>query len=445
MSSPGNTPLHSSSHRSVWRDWQWYLVLLVALVVRGGIGYAQLDQLEADPDSYRLLAENIVRLHSFTLEDRAEPTAFRPPLYPLLLAVTSVSKQILPMEVLWLHLALGTVTVGLSFYWAMQVGLARWRGLAGLLVAFDPILLNQSTLVMTETLATMLAILTLVAVGALVVGVRSAEGITSRDITIRSVNIAGAAALAIYCRPTFLIWGALLPLALLVALPRWGQRGGAVLAYGLMIAFLLSPWVARNWYVFRAPILGTTHGGYTLLWGNNDEYYEYLRSGTDPVWDSTEFHARFARQNPYEGTSASELARDRAASQEAIQTMQQNPAMAAYSSLVRLSMLWRPVPHAISPQESTKRTAARYLVGAWYVVQYGLVLLGLFHLRKELTSPHWLAALALVASFTLVHVFYWSNMRMRAPLVPILAVLVCAGLQLLAARRQAASDMKSSS
>ena len=434
MSSSGNRPVDSPVHRTVWRDWQWYAVLLAALLVRGGVGYAQVDQLATDPDSYRLLAENIVRLHSFTLEDRAEPTAFRPPLYPLLLAVTSISKQILPWEVFWLHLTLGVLTVGLTFYWAMQVGLGKWRSLAGLLVAVDPILLNQSTLVMTETLATALAILTLVAVGALVLGARSVEGLSSRDITIRAVNIAGAAALAIYCRPTFLIWGALLPLALLAAFPRWRQRGAALLAYGLMMAFLLSPWVARNWYVFGAPVIGTTHGGYTLLWGNNDEYYQYLRTGTEPVWDSAKFHARFARQHPHEGTSASELARDKAAAAEAWDTIRQNPGMAAYSSLVRLTMFWRPMPHAVSAEESTLRTTARYLVGAWYVVQFTLVLLGLYHLRRELRNPSWWAALALVLSFTLVHLLYWSNIRMRAPLVPILAVLACAGVELLSNR-----------
>jgi hypothetical protein len=32
-------------------------------------------------------------------------------------------------------------------------------------------------------------------------------------------------------------------------------------------------------------------------------------------------------------------------------------------------------------------------------------------------------AVALLISFTLVHAFYWADMRMRAPLVPVLALL----------------------
>src|SRR5690606_15403116 len=120
------------------------------------------------------------------------------------------------------------------------------------------------------------------------------------------------------------------------------------------------------------------------------------------------------------------------------------PGMAAYSSLVRLTMFWRPMPHAVSAEESILRTAARYLVGGWYVVQFALVLLGLYHLRREFRNPLWVAALALMVSFTLVHLLYWSNMRMRAPLVPILAVLACAGVELLANWRRRSSSAKPS-
>ena len=107
MQSTSDASPTSSRRESVWLDWQWYLVLLLALLVRGGIGYVEWENFSQDPDSYRLLADNIVRIHSFTLEDPAEPTAFRPPLYPLLLAITSISRNILPEEVFALHVALG--------------------------------------------------------------------------------------------------------------------------------------------------------------------------------------------------------------------------------------------------------------------------------------------------------------------------------------------------
>lgn len=365
MDSTSDASPTSLRRESVWLDWQWYAILAVALLIRGGVGYLQYENFSQDPDSYRRLADNILRIHSFTLDDPAEPTAFRPPLYPLLLAITSISRQVLPQEVLLLHVGLGVITVGLTFFWATQMGLGKWRSLAGLLVAIDPILLNQSTLVMTETLATCLAILSLVAVSSLTSkNLASDSPRDSRDATISAVNIAGAVGLAIFCRPTFLVWAALLPVAIWFCCRGCKLRLSSVLAYGLMLTFLLAPWVFRNVLVFEAPVLGTTHGGHTLLWGNNEAYYEYLRSGSSPVWDNSEFHQRFNRRNPNLGTSASELARDRAAYREAIDTMKQNPDMAAYSALVRFTMFWRLLPNALSEDESGKRTITRYAIGA---------------------------------------------------------------------------------
>ena len=36
--------------------------------------------------------------------------------------------------------------------------------------------------------------------------------------------------------------------------------------------------------------------------------------------------------------------------------------------------------------------------------------------------------LLLILNFTLVHLFYWSNMRMRAPLVPLIALVAARGI-----------------
>jgi len=411
--------------RTIWLDWQFYSVLLVCLLLRGLWGCGNLEDLKADPDSYRLLAENIVELHSFTLEDRAEPTAFRPPLYPLLLAATSFSRNFTPIEVWLLHTIIGAFTASLAYYWCRMVGLYRWRMVAGFLVAVDPILLNQSTLVMTETLAAFLVMVVLVAFQAALP--RGKEKPTMNDLTLRGLNLAGAVVLAFYCRPPFLLWAILLPIALLLAQYTAKQKATVLTGYVLTVVFLLSPWVVRNWLVFEEPVLLTTHGGYTLLLGNSPEYYEYLESGKEPVFDAKPLQRRLARQLPQNRTSSAELSRNRMAYEMANRTMQKEPKKAAYASLIRLGMFWRPLPNATSSEESFKRTAIRYAVGVFYSVQMIFSALGLFWLGKQLFSPNWLAALSLVLVLTLVHLFFWSNMRMRAPIVPIMVVLACGG------------------
>jgi hypothetical protein len=256
------------------------------------------------------------------------------------------------------------------------------------------------------------------------------EEVPPKEVTIRGVNLSGALMLAFYCRPTFLIWAALAPLTLLLVNTSLGRRWQALAAVALTSVFLLAPWVVRNIMVFDAPVIATTHGGYTLLWGNNREYYEHLR-GSGGIWDSTAFHNRFSETHPHEGTSASELHRDRTAHREAVRTISSQPGMFAYSSLLRLTSLWRPWPLPLSEDESLARRALRYAVGAWYWVVLPLAAYGWSCLGRAWLRPEWLIGLLLPLSFTAVHLFYWTDMRMRAPLMPVVAVLACVTLSVI--------------
>jgi len=433
MADRTSTPLVSESADPAiptwWRDWRFYLLLGIALVARGAMGLASWENLQADPDSYRRLAANILEQQSFTLSDPAEPTAFRPVLYPLLLAWVSRSRLILPAEVFGLHLVLGLLTVAGTYALARKLNLGKWRLWAGLLVAFDPILLHQATLIMNETLSALLAVAAWLALLALIDTMRGdANVVPPREPTIRGVNLGGALMLAFFCRPTFLIWAAVAPLTLLGVETTWGRRGQAVAAVGLTCLFLLTPWVVRNILVFDAPVIATTHGGYTLLWGNNREYYDHLKQGHEGLWDSTSFHERFGEAYPHKGTSASELARDQAAHREAVRTIAGQPMMFAYSSLLRLASFWRPWPLPLSEQESLNRRMLRYAVGAWYTVLLLLALFGWWNLGRRWLRPEWLAGLLLPITFTSIHLVYWTDMRMRAPVMPVIAVLACVAL-----------------
>ena len=144
------------------------LLLAVAALLRIASIGSQWSQLERDPDAYRRIAENLVQRGTYsTSPDLDDPhpstTAFRPPLYPLSLALVSWQGVVRPVGVATLHVVLGVITVLLSYWLARAWRLERYSYLAALLVAADPILLNQSSQVMTETLATMLAVMALLA------------------------------------------------------------------------------------------------------------------------------------------------------------------------------------------------------------------------------------------------------------------------------------------
>src|SRR6476469_11172122 len=69
-------------------------LLVFTLIVRGSVLWVMRGNLEQDPDAYREIAENLLRHGEFALGKRTAdsadyqptPTAYRPPLYPVVLS-----------------------------------------------------------------------------------------------------------------------------------------------------------------------------------------------------------------------------------------------------------------------------------------------------------------------------------------------------------------------
>jgi len=413
------------------------LLLMVTLLVRGSVVFWAARSLDADPDGYRRLAQNL--LAHGTFGSGAVPTAYRPPLYPLMLVPCVALGRSGSMAIAVLHLMLAAGTVLITYGLGRRWGLGRFGLLAGVLVVCDPILLNQSTQVMTETPAALLAVACL---WALVAAGR--QGSASRWA------LAGALmGLAALCRSTFLVWMALVGVA--VAWSGLRGRGGwrPLAAFATAGVLVLLPWVVRNQWHFGRPIVGTTHGGYTLLLANNPSFYAYLRrSSFGEVWDAAAFHADWGRRVAI-GSPRAELANDRLAYAEAWRAIRAEPATFAWASLVRVGRLWQLVPHRTAAGESPHRRLARYAVGLWYLAQFALAAAGAVGLAMggspdrrlgdrcaEHDQRGWMWGLLLAAALTGVHAVYWSNMRMRAPLVPLLALLAARGVAQMTAPRK---------
>lgn len=407
-------------------DWRLFaLAMLVAFSVRASVLVVMGSSLADDPDAYRQIALDWSRSGTFGLD--GVPSAYRPPLYPTILRL--LGGQTVAIGVF--HLVAGLVTVAGTFLLCARVGLARWAFMAAMLVTFDPILLNQSTQVMTETTATMLVVLVILGL----------EHLGERPTLSRATLVGVLFGLAVLCRPEFLAWGVLC----LAAIP-WviSSNAGTNLAAKLtLVTFFalvvtLSPWIIRNGMVFGRPIPTTTHGGYTFLLANNGPFYEYLRSGEwGSTWDADELGPRWAGHAKF-SSPAEELQADRDAYREAWSHIRHEPGMFFYSCLVRAGRLWGLTPHQ-GPN------MVRYAVGLWYLTFFILVLLGT---GKIVISWHkkgfwcrtgqtvWLWGAILIVSTTAIHILFWSNMRMRAPLVPILALVAVMGLASMLPHRQ---------
>lgn len=405
-------------------------VLCAALVARAGFLLFSPQPFAADPDGYWRLAENLAR-HG-TLGSGDSPSAFRPPVYPLLLTPCAALGNCLSpaagkIAVGILHLALGMAAAGLVYTLGLRLGLGNpWAALAAMLTVFDPILLHQSSLIMSETAAAFFTAAALFAVAALL------QRPTPARAAIFGLTL-GAAAL---CRPVFLPWLVLSIPLLWIVIPgdAISSRKRIILAAAVAAIILPAAWTIRNQIQFGRPILTTTHGGYTLYLANNPRFYDYLAHGRpDAVWDAAELGPQWLR-DPQTFTPLAELAADREAYAAALAAMRNQPGMFCYSCLARIGRLW-----AVSPHQGS--TASRWAVGVWYCLEYLAAALGVYVIYRKykigrsswcVKDAPYVYALLLVVCVTAVHAFYWTDMRMRAPLVPILALAAAAGLSFLA-------------
>jgi hypothetical protein len=438
-------------------------VLVFTLAVRGGALWALRGNLAQDPDAYRQIAENLLQhgVLAMGAGDHPPPTAYRPPLYPIVLSNLPAAdgRRLSLAKVAALHLLLGVATVWLTWLIACRVGQASEASagppsspseggspaaatlshptLAGLLVACDPILLNQQSLVMTETLATFLAALALWCL------VRFGD---CRSWFWAGLS-GGAIGLAALCRPTFLPWLGLVGAAMLAVKCGMGNaecrvrtsgcdwltaafgRLANVIALSAVAAAVMSPWVIRNYRVFDKPIATTTHGGYTLYLANNPEFYAWLRGTDDMPWaPSVNFPGEVFSPSFANTPAQIELWTDDWLKNRAQATMRADPAGVWRAGVYRIRQLWSPLPNRLTADESTGRRLLRYATCAWYCGVFALAAAGVWRLRWRLLAPPWIWGVLLCLAFTAVHTFYWTNLRMRAPLMPLVALVAAAAV-----------------
>ncbi|MDD3468581.1 MAG: hypothetical protein PHE53_01210 [Thermoguttaceae bacterium] len=587
-----------------------FVIFRIAILWVGAVqGFAFSD----DPDAYRALAENF--LNTGTFGNGEIPTAYRPPLYPMLL-VPAVqlgrlcqSEMVFRLSVAMLHsfLILLTLVATWRLAWrlfaqpqnaddgenvkntlrtkdshntknvssiaddavavrpqAVRSGWCGWLAVAG--VAFDPVLVQQSTQLMTETTAVFFAAILLL-LGNPVIESTDSNGWIR--ISWWRVPLTGLLfGLATLCRPAFLPFCGVMTLLYLIpilcnpllrkTLCEWNplyrtarsyshthqarKKTQAtqdaisamnllrtILAWGVFVLcglLVLLVWGGRNRICFGHSIWTTTHGGYTLLLGNNPDFYEWLRHGdTTQPWNAERLQREIARRNPYtagiplgmpdpsgrirtpenlaipqrtaiqrskpvpehittetsesipvaKSDSFSTSAPDRAAEETTylthmpkIRVEQVTGELALDVQLTRwakrtiredpqgfgLAIVWRlsrflGIKSLGPPVDSPLRAVLGWGIAVYYTLEWGLIglaILGVFYdwwCRKgrrsvcgvktfgsdsESAFACWLSGWILIGVTVSVHTLYWTDMRMRAVLVPILVLLAVRGV-----------------
>lgn len=386
-------------------------VLILAFLARHVVVLTDQKSLSKDRDLYLEIGEQIARGNGWCRSDGV-PTAYRPPLYPYLVAKTYYGWG--PGFFGFTQVLLGTLTVWMTMSLAISLGFGSWSLLAGLLVACDPLHIQSTKMAMTEVFSAFLISYWLVLC-------------QKPDRSSRTLFKMGLLwGLNCLCRPFFLLTAPFFGLQLLFA--SWKKK--SLPGFSLWIAVItgglvLAPWIIRNGLVLGVPTPATTHGGYTIHLGNNEVFYSDV---VQKAWGTTWSDSRLSQwklENEFamavlEIAPQDEVRRDHWHSQRAWDYITQHPWQTGQAALWRIRRLFDISPHG--PAKTELSQPVLWGIRIWYSLQMSGLFVGLFLLRNR---PMQIGLLALV----LTHLLYWTDMRMRAPVLPIIALFSTAGLR----------------
>ncbi|MBX3436581.1 MAG: hypothetical protein KF861_03755 [Planctomycetaceae bacterium] len=170
----------------------------------------------------------------------------------------------------------------------------------------------------------------------------------------------------------------------------------------------------------------TTHGGYTLLLGNNPAYYrEVVDQPWGTIWDGSvgggqEAWAESLNQEMDVAGVTGEVARDHWMSARAREHIREDPRRFWHACRLRVGRFWSLTPAGIDGTRVP--SVARITIGLFYGATFLLAVCGVILVLSN-EADTWMPALLLVLAFSLVHVVYWTDARMRAPVTPVIALL----------------------
>ncbi|MBM4075423.1 MAG: hypothetical protein FJ267_07250, partial [Planctomycetes bacterium] len=161
---PQSDSTGTSRHR-LNRDWKGLIICLsIAFLLRAFLIWRNPQELVHDRDSYLGIARTIAQGAGYCTPDSNSPTAFRPPLYPVLLSILSQIASV-PVVVASINLLFGLLMVLWTYEATKLLGCRRMALTAAFLVSIDPLIIVYSGQPMTEvTCAALISLLLLIGI-----------------------------------------------------------------------------------------------------------------------------------------------------------------------------------------------------------------------------------------------------------------------------------------
>jgi hypothetical protein len=166
------------------------------------------------------------------------------------------------------------------------------------------------------------------------------------------------------------------------------------------------------------------------LWlANNPSFYQVeVVEGRN--WAGSPEFDDWQRANEALTRSRGEIEKDREFRRAAMDWVTAHPDDAARAAAYRLASFWGLQPRTGPP-------ALRPVVGVYYAALFVLAAVG--WLLVEGWRGPWATPTGVVLALSVVHTVYWSNMRFRAPVEPLLAIWAAVAVERLWRLRRTAS------
>jgi 4-amino-4-deoxy-L-arabinose transferase-like glycosyltransferase len=382
------------------RDHAELGVIVVALVAR--LGYWALVTPRYVPDSdaqqYQEIAHNFATGRGFDMvfpQLALHPTAFRPPLYPLLLSVVdwSTGSSLVAGRALSLVLGLGVVLLTMRL--AREIATRRAGLLAGLIVALYPPLLANDTVLLTESVSLLLMLALLLAL--------------HRRRVVGGAVLCG---LLILARPS--AQGVAVVVAAWVL---WQVGWRRALSFVGIVGLVVAPWVVRNWVQLGSPVLVTSNG-FNLA----AMYSPAARARgafVDPVFDPAFQSLRMAQFD--------EVGWQRDLQRLALASLRRHPSQVPRVVARNTTAMFELRPDLNRPAEiedGRNLTFATWTLPLFYAV----TIVGLIGVIRRWREPTVLLLMLIAAYFTATSLVLVAPPRLRAPF----DLMCCIGCGLLA-------------
>lgn len=369
----------------------WVAPICVAVIF--GLLFVRPGLVFPDEREYYAIAHNLIA-HGFYSMDGMVPTAYRPPSYPLFLAIL----MLVSSSVVWLKVV-GLVMWIISTLLAKRIAEILYGQVAGIfvVVAFCVYLVGPYTAatLYPQTFAGTLLI------AALFCCVRC----NAKNAAIPTMLLIGMATLAV---PNFVFTISIFFIAL------WRDRQSFVrLMVGIcLVGVLFVPWTYRNYEDFGRVIPLSTSGGLNLLLGNSPNTTPNAGVNTDI--------SRYEQAAP----GMSEVEINDFYMQSAIDWVSSNKAAAARLFVEKFTN-WFNYQNDLAT--AVEGQSVKALVMA--LVYYPILLLAVFSLRVRFTTVHigrWLMP-AIYLLVALSYAVFFTRIRFRVPFDSVLIVMASIG------------------